>query len=143
MNRVESKLNHLLRKLPAGVKIFQNQDLEYLTFPKMALFGLIRDNVRYFDMCFLRQEWKFMHFQTIISLFHHVIPQSGLDFALEKGKIHLEPGRSDIFCYERSLTFNLRVQCCIIKDQRSHDRSDDTILEITWSMLSDWNSRII
>ena len=56
MNRVESKLNHLLRKLPAGVKFFQNQDLEYLTFPKMALFGLQRDNVRYFDMCFLRQE---------------------------------------------------------------------------------------
>ena len=89
----ESILNHLLRKLlPARQKkfeIFQNQDHEYLTFPEMALFGLknlIRDNVRYFDICFPRQEWKFMHFQTIISLFHHVIPSSNLDFALENVK---------------------------------------------------------
>ena len=61
----------------------------FLTFPKMALFGLknlIRDNVRYFDICFPRQEWKFMHFQTIISLFHHVNPQSNLDFVLENVK---------------------------------------------------------
>ena len=45
----------------------------------------------------------------------------------------LEPRSShDRRIYERSLTFDLRVQCCIIKDQGSHDRSDDTILQITW-----------
>ena len=49
-----------------------------------GIFGLRRSNERYFDICFYVKNENSCIFQTIISLFHHVIPLLIFQFALEK-----------------------------------------------------------